>query len=188
MKKKEDLRIVKTKASLYRGLIELMEKKTFEEIKVSEICSISMINRSTFYDHFNDKFELLESMLSDLRVELLNSLDVESYQCDKKEFFCNALRVILNHIDNNKAVYSALAKINGNSIARDMMIDTFITYITKYLDQNHLVHSKMPTKLYVLFYASGFISVINDALKDKDGFDKDKLFQILQLFVPDNPI
>ena len=57
MKKKEDLRVVKTKANLYRGLMELMKDQTFEEIKVSDICNKSMINRSTFYDHFNDKYE-----------------------------------------------------------------------------------------------------------------------------------
>ena len=77
MSKKEDLRIVKTKASLYRGLMTLMKNKTFENIKVSEICSASLINRSTFYDHFNDKFELLQSMLSDMKEELIQSMDVE---------------------------------------------------------------------------------------------------------------
>ena len=53
--KKEDLRIRKTKASLYKSLLQLMEDTPFEEIKVSRICQLSMINRSTFYDHFNDK-------------------------------------------------------------------------------------------------------------------------------------
>ena len=33
MKKKEDLRILKTKASLYRGLMSLMKTKPFENIK-----------------------------------------------------------------------------------------------------------------------------------------------------------
>ena len=48
----------KTKANLYKGLIELMQEKEFEDIKVIDICKKSLINRSTFYDHFNDKFEL----------------------------------------------------------------------------------------------------------------------------------
>ena len=33
------------KANLYRGLIDLMKDKPFEEIKVSDICNKSMINR-----------------------------------------------------------------------------------------------------------------------------------------------
>ena len=67
MMKKEDLRVIKTKANLYRGLIDLMKDNPFEEIKVSDICNKSMINRSTFYDHFNDKYELLQSLIDDLK-------------------------------------------------------------------------------------------------------------------------
>ena len=47
MAKKIDLRILKTKRNLYEGLLTLMKEKTFEEIKVSDICSKAMINRST---------------------------------------------------------------------------------------------------------------------------------------------
>ena len=56
MDKKEDLRVRKTKTNLYKALIELMEEKSFEDIKVIDICRVSLINRSTFYDHFNDKY------------------------------------------------------------------------------------------------------------------------------------
>ena len=54
MDKKEDLRVIKTKKSLYDGLIMMMKDKPFEEIKVSDICKVALTNRSTFYDHFND--------------------------------------------------------------------------------------------------------------------------------------
>ena len=48
---KNDLRVIKTKTTLYNTLKELMQEKTFEEIKVSDICSKALINRSTFTDH-----------------------------------------------------------------------------------------------------------------------------------------
>ena len=54
-----DLRVIKTKNALFNALIELMKDKTFEEIKVSDICNKALINRSTFYAHFDDKYDLL---------------------------------------------------------------------------------------------------------------------------------
>ena len=51
MEKKKDLRVIKTKKMIYTALVELMKEKTFEEIKVSDICEIDLINRSTFYAH-----------------------------------------------------------------------------------------------------------------------------------------
>ena len=70
MKKKEDLRIIKTKKNLYEGLLQLMKDTSFEDIKVSDICNVSLVNRSTFYDHFSDKYELLATLIDDLEEEL----------------------------------------------------------------------------------------------------------------------
>ena len=41
---KEDLRVTKTKKLLYETLISLMEEKSFEEIKVSDICKKALIS------------------------------------------------------------------------------------------------------------------------------------------------
>ena len=45
-----------------RAQIEILineKDKTFEEIKVSDICKKALINRSTFYSHYNDFLLLL---------------------------------------------------------------------------------------------------------------------------------
>ena len=59
MNNKTDLRIVKTKKILFETLIKLMKQKNFEKIKISDICEESLINRSTFYAHYEDKYDLL---------------------------------------------------------------------------------------------------------------------------------
>ena len=71
---KTDLRIVKTNKALYEALLLLMKEKTFEEIKISDLCQKALINRSTFYAHYNDKYELLITMVEDLKQALLSSL------------------------------------------------------------------------------------------------------------------
>lgn len=42
-----------------RTMIELLSKKPFENIMVSEICEISNYPRATFYNYFEDKYGLL---------------------------------------------------------------------------------------------------------------------------------
>ena len=68
---KKDLRVIKTKKILYTTLIDLMKEKKFEEIKVSDICDQALINRSTFYSHYTDKYELLADYIIDLKKSLL---------------------------------------------------------------------------------------------------------------------
>ena len=64
---KKDLRVVKTQNILYATLLSLMKEKTFEEIKVSDICNKALINRSTFYSHYNDKYELLADFIQEYK-------------------------------------------------------------------------------------------------------------------------
>lgn len=184
MKKKEDLRILKTKASLYRALMSLMKKKTFEDIKISEICSTSLINRSTFYDHFSDKYELIQSLMEDMREELIESLDINIKTDNIKEYYMELIKVLLDHIEDNKDIYSAMIKINSNSIARDMMTDAIISSATKEIDNKFINQTDIPTKTIVLFYANGIINVIIEELNNSKNFDKNKLLFVINELIP----
>ena len=140
MVKKEDLRIRKTKANLYRALLQLMEEKTFEDIKVIDICNVSMINRSTFYDHFNDKYELLASFIEDLKNELIEHLDVQIEANSIKEYYIELLKLLLDYFSKNINMYSSIAivKKNNNSIAFDMMFDASLEAVTKRLKEHYI--------------------------------------------------
>ena len=48
-----------TKKVLAEGFKELMAKKPFEKITISDITDICGLNRQTFYYHFRDKYDLL---------------------------------------------------------------------------------------------------------------------------------
>jgi len=183
--KKEDLRILKTKASLYRALIILMKEKEFEQIKISEICTKSMINRSTFYDHFNDKYELLESFMNDLKKELEESIKVNIETKTIKEYYMEILKVMLDYIDENIDIYSAAVKINSNSIARDMMKDVVIESVTSKLDESFTNKTNIPNKDIVLFYASGVINVLVKSLQDKNTFNKEEILKTLSILIPE---
>ena len=76
MKKKTDLRVIKTKNAIYDALINLLKDNLFEEIKVSDICKTALINRSTFYAHFEDKYDLVMSLIEDLRESLSKELQM----------------------------------------------------------------------------------------------------------------
>ena len=60
-----DPRIRRTRQLLHRAFNELLTEKTFEEITVNDIAERSTVNRATFYDHFPDKFALLEDIIAD---------------------------------------------------------------------------------------------------------------------------
>jgi AcrR family transcriptional regulator len=57
--------------ALHEALGKLLEKKEFEKISVQDIADQASVNRVTFYDHYPDKFALLNCMVADRFHELL---------------------------------------------------------------------------------------------------------------------
>jgi len=45
---------------MQQALAKLLERKDFDEISVQDIAEEATINRATFYDHYTDKYSLLE--------------------------------------------------------------------------------------------------------------------------------
>lgn len=56
----EDLRVQRTKELLEKALIELTVEKGFTKVTVRDITERARVNRSTFYRHYIDKYDLLE--------------------------------------------------------------------------------------------------------------------------------
>jgi AcrR family transcriptional regulator len=62
---KQDPRIRRTRQMLFQAFQDLLSEKTFDLISVQDISERSTLNRATFYDHFTDKFALLEAMIGE---------------------------------------------------------------------------------------------------------------------------
>ena len=61
-----DLRVRRTRKLLQQALIEVTVEKGFAALTVRDITRRAMVNRSTFYRHYLDKYDLLEQHLSEI--------------------------------------------------------------------------------------------------------------------------
>lgn len=72
-----DPRIRRTRQLLQNALEKLLTKKEFDEISVQDVAEAATVNRATFYDHYADKFALLECMVGSRFHELLAERNVQ---------------------------------------------------------------------------------------------------------------
>ena len=186
MRKKEDLRVIKTKRNLYEGLLSLMKDKPFEDIKVSDICQTSLINRSTFYDHFNDKYELLNSLIKDLEKELTEKLEENHNIESAKEYYMKMIELLFDHISDNISIYSSIIKNNNNSIANDMFRDTLLKDVINYIEKDNKYHGDIPIEIISTFYVSAVINVCLDYIRNSRKYKKDDILNYLDELIPDN--
>jgi AcrR family transcriptional regulator len=66
-----DPRVRRTRQLLQQALEKLLETRAFETLSVQDITDAATLNRGTFYDHYTDKFALLECMAAGRFHELL---------------------------------------------------------------------------------------------------------------------
>lgn len=61
---KLDPRVKRTRGLILQAFSELLAEKGFESISVQDVTDKAQVNRATFYDHFVDKYKLLDYWIS----------------------------------------------------------------------------------------------------------------------------
>ena len=69
-----DIRITKTRKSIADAFLALRARKPIEKITVKELCEKAQINKSTFYTHYRDIYDLSEELEARLADEITASL------------------------------------------------------------------------------------------------------------------
>lgn len=79
MRAKTDLRIIKSQRAIKKAFLELIEEKGYANITITDIARKAMINRKTFYIHYETK-EILYNNIVDEFFEILSpALDSLQY-------------------------------------------------------------------------------------------------------------
>ncbi|ERK30692.1 TetR/AcrR family transcriptional regulator [Clostridium intestinale] len=67
-----DPRVKRTRELITNAFISVISKKGFDSITVKDITSAATINRATFYAHFTDKYDLLDTLVVEKFKEILS--------------------------------------------------------------------------------------------------------------------
>jgi AcrR family transcriptional regulator len=76
-----DPRIRRSRRMLHDALATLLTTKEFDKISIADIAEASTLNRATFYDHYPDKFALLQCVVGSRFAELMAKRNVRVDNC-----------------------------------------------------------------------------------------------------------
>ena len=186
MQEKVDLRIRKTKRILFDALLRLMTKKNFERIKVSDICEEALINRSTFYAHYEDKYDLLVDFFEEETLSLLKEFEDNENVSFSKEYLMKLLSILMDYIDENRDLFYTILNNNRDGILVDFLIEAIERDFSARLKNNHdMIVSDIPLDLVIKFYSGGLINVGIAWLTQKDKYTKEQLFDYIDKLIPE---
>ena len=69
-----DLRVKRTRNNIVNAFLQLCAKKPPERITVKELADLAEINKATFYLHYRDIYDLLETLENDLFERVFDSI------------------------------------------------------------------------------------------------------------------
>lgn len=146
--------LAKTKQRLISALENLMATKSFQKISVNDLCLESQIGRSTFYDHFEDKYQLLEYMLAYHRQQLIQEVQDEPIE-QKLTTFLQVIQnqqQVLKHLLFSKLDWEAIQLVRN--MWREVMHETVVSKIA--MDTGLKVNEAIVAD----FFGGGFAAVI----------------------------
>lgn len=164
--------------------MQLMSSKSFEEIKVNEICEKAMINRSTFYAHFDDKYVLLDSLINDLKNSLLKRLRSNEIQDITKGYFIRMIKLFAEEVEENKELYNMIINSNKNSVAIDMVLETLREQAVKDLKEKNF-KSNIPTEVVVDYYLGGLVNLFKLWMRSYHPYSKEEMLNYVDKLLPD---
>ncbi|MCM1306889.1 MAG: TetR/AcrR family transcriptional regulator [Bacteroides sp.] len=160
MSAKEDLRVLRTKKLLSDTLLDMMEHDSIEHISVMDLCNTAMVNRGTFYKHFEDKYSLLGYALEELKRDLYADFAKRTQyedtpQAALRSFFETAIRFFENN--SNRVANVVKNNMCGKVItAIEESISTSLgNLILKYTDRYTI---KAPLPIITHYLAGGFVT------------------------------
>ncbi|KGR81924.1 TetR/AcrR family transcriptional regulator [Lysinibacillus odysseyi] len=80
MSQTSTIRQQRTQDHLYRAFIKLVKEKGFHTVSVTDIVKEAKYNRTTFYKHFEDKFDLADALLTNMMKGLEEAVGIPYLQ------------------------------------------------------------------------------------------------------------
>lgn len=120
-KKKLDQRVRLTRNLLKNALVQLMQEQHISKISIRALCEVADINRSTFYVHYTDQYDLLNKIEQEVLDNLNKYLGNQDLN-DDRPISVQVLARVLDYVKENVELFKALLSENCDfAFQKDLM-------------------------------------------------------------------
>lgn len=122
MKKRVDRRVQRTQQLLEQALLALIKEKSFESISVQEIIDRANVGRATFYEHYDNKEDLLQSGFDGLEARLKErQRDAMARGGGLDERLFAFSHELLAHANEHRDVFPAMVGKRGGAVIQHVL-------------------------------------------------------------------
>ena len=185
----KDRRVRKTQTAIKDALITLLEKKRFEEITIQEISNLADVNRSTFYTHFIDKYDLLDKMENE-KIDEIRSFLESSKNDDELKISESQLRetmdFVINSIGEHLDFYKLMFNLGKESNLHEKLYELLTGHLNHVVNDNDKIRD-IPFPYFMSYVSGAGLSLIRHWVEDENRISKEELIQHFYEIVNNGP-
>lgn len=154
-----------TKKRIAKAFKKQLEEKEFEKISVVDIMEEAQIRRQTFYNHFLDKYELMDWIFeTELQEQVTDNLNYISG--------FKLLDELLYYLEANRAFYAQLFQIKGQNDFSSFFLNYCVVLVEKIINEHQKLHKIKLEEGYYSFlthyHANALVNMIKVSSSQKD--------------------
>lgn len=150
---KVDRRILKTKSEIIRVFLELLQVKEFDEITVTHLAAQANIARKTFYLHYLDIYDLLDSVI-DMHISELKNTSEQNKEIGYQE----SEFLWFKYIEENFNFFSKMLGSKSTEYFRKQFLEFLI--IDSDEEMKELITNDKDREVAVQFFSYGVLGLL----------------------------
>ena len=182
---RKDPRVIKTLKQIDDALLTNLSEFSFSKITIDMLCRSAMVNRSTFYKYYQDKYDLLDNFLQRILDEFRktadtsfilatpSTIDNDIYTCIFKQF--------IQYIQSKRKIFQILWQADMEQEIFDKMKNIVSEQIlnTLNISEKNEVNQKY-ANLYARLFSSNLMTIIEWWFFNNDALTCDDILEIMK--------
>lgn len=171
---KKDIRVEKSRMLLRQAILQLLLEKEINHITINDICERGQVGRSTFYNHYTDKNDLLEDTVA-FYSQIANNTTYSAFVTDDQlDLHANLIRDYQTTIQYSSIIQALLSfhlpNADFEANVREMLCRKY-----KVLLENTPIKNCMPEELAAELYTANALVVTKYIAYHADTADIEQL-------------
>jgi AcrR family transcriptional regulator len=177
-----DRRVRRTRELLRRALFSLIQEQGYDRITVQDLLDRADIGRSTFYAHYRDKDDLLQSAFEDIRSALAAEREAAEQAPGATSQFLQPLLVVFRHVEGHRHVWQPLTRKGGAEVVTRIMRDNVTELVRAHLRSQFpgLGRNQPQLEAAVQFVAGACLGLLIWWLDNDVPYSAEKLYAIFR--------
>jgi AcrR family transcriptional regulator len=178
--KKDNRKTRYTRMVIRDSLIELMKQRPITGITIKEICALADVSRPTFYAHYRDQYDLLQSIEDETFAYFDNAVFANKTKRLSKREIALFIENVLQYIESDSKSVKVLLSENGDIDFQRKFFRRFIVYLQQVIKHySEKTSDKEKIECHSVFMVHGTIALVHHWVKSNMNIPKDELAKIL---------